>query len=222
MTDIDRLDRLRGYFHTGEIPITTPHCLDAETVGALADGTLQVDARARTLRHLLTCAFCRRAVASVAEALADGPVTHEIEVVEGRAGRWWRGRTLRIAVPLAAAATVLVLLWSPTNDVSSPHRAGVQPTVGPKPISPSGTVAGVQRLEWTSVQGADRYRVTLFAAQGGVLHETQAADTSVMLPDSVRLIPGTTYLWKVDARTGWDRWASSELVAFTIARAPPP
>src|SRR6266550_4338521 len=111
MTDFDRLERLRGFCHTRETPIAKPDCLDEYTVAALADGTLDADARGRALEHVATCALCRRAVASVAEALADGPITHEIEIVEGRRRR--RGPVLRIAVPLAAAATVLVLLLSP-------------------------------------------------------------------------------------------------------------
>ena len=86
-TDPARLDRLRGYFHTGETPIAKPDCLDEHTMAALADGTLDAAARGRALAHVAMCALCRRAVASVVEALADGPVTHEIEVVEGRRRR---------------------------------------------------------------------------------------------------------------------------------------
>jgi hypothetical protein len=63
--------------------------------------------------------------------------------------------------------------------------------------------------------------VTLFDAQGEVLYETEVNDTTAALPDSVRLIPERPYLWKVQARTGWDRWSASDLVEFTIARGPP-
>ena len=86
-TDPARLDRLRGYFHTGETPIAKPDCLDEHTVAALADGTLDAETRGRALVHLATCALCRRAVASVAEALASAPITHEIEIVEGLCAR---------------------------------------------------------------------------------------------------------------------------------------
>ncbi len=103
MSDFDRLDRLRGLFHTRETPIAKPDCLDVHTVAALADGTLDAETRGRALAHVATCALCRRAVASVAEALAAVPITHEIEIVEGRRRRG--GPILRIAVPLAAAAT---------------------------------------------------------------------------------------------------------------------
>ncbi|HWC73687.1 MAG TPA: hypothetical protein VG454_07090, partial [Gemmatimonadales bacterium] len=110
------LDRLRRNFHTGEFPIASNECLDDEMVAALAEGgtTLDADTRARALRHVAGCALCRRAIASVAEAVADGPVTHEIDVLEGR--RRWGGRVtragsfLRVTVPLAAAAIIVVLL----------------------------------------------------------------------------------------------------------------
>jgi len=217
MTDSNRLDHLRGYFHTGETPIATPDCLDEHTVAALADGTLDADARSRALAHVATCALCRRAVASVAEALAAGPITHEIEIVEGRRRR--RGPLLRIGVPLAAAATVLLLLWSPADDRSPVHRGPPPPPPATTPIprSPVGAVAAVNDLRWSPVAGADRYRVTVFDATGGVVYSAEATDTVVAFPDSVALGPGASYLWKVDARTGFDRWSASELAQFSIA-----
>ena len=217
MTDSDRLDRLRGNFHTGEIPIAKPDCLSEHTVAALADGTLSADARGRALAHVATCALCRRAVASVAEALADEPITHEIEVAEGRRGRV--GPLLRIAVPLAAAATVLLFLWSPGNEGAPGHRGPPAPPPATTPVlrSPVGVVAMVNDLRWSHVAGADRYRVTVFDATGGVVYAAEASDTVVAFPDSVPLVPGAPYLWKVDARTGFDRWAASELAEFRVA-----
>jgi len=210
------LDRLRRNFHTGEIRLPTSECLDPELVAALADGTLAADARSRALIHVATCALCRRAVASVAEALADKPITHEIEIVEGSRRR--RGSVLRLAAPLAAAATVLLLLWSPAEDRSSGHRGPPPPppATAPVPRSPIGAVAAVSDLRWSHVAGADRYRVTVFDATGGVVFASEASDTVVAFPDSIALIPGAAYLWKVDARTGFDRWAASELAEFRI------
>ena len=217
MSDFDRLDRLRGLFHTRETPIAKPDCLDERTVAALADGTLDAELRSRALAHVATCALCRRAVASVAEALADGPITHEIEIVEGRRHR--RGPVLRVAVPLAAAATVLLLLWSPVDDRSPGHRGPPPPppATTPVPQSPIGAVAAVNDLRWSHVAGADRYRVTVFDATGGVVFAAEASDTVALFPDSIALVPGASYLWKVDARTGFDRWAASELTEFSIA-----
>ncbi len=61
---------------------------------------------------------------------------------------------------------------------------------------------------------ADRYRVTLFDASANLLFDVQTTDTSATLPDSLHIVPGRSYLWKVEARTAWDRWAASELIEF--------
>jgi len=72
------------------------------------------------------------------------------------------------------------------------------------------------------VTRADRYRVTLFRADGSLLYQLELPDTAAPLPDSVPLPPGHRYLWKVEARTGWDRWTTSELVSFTVTEDPLP
>ncbi len=78
-------------------------------------------------------------------------------------------------------------------------------------------MAAAGTFRWTSIAGADRYRVILFDAAGRVVYETQLTDTAATLPDSVTLAAGPPYLWKVEARAGWDRWSGSELVRFSIA-----
>ena len=220
MIEREGLDRLRRNFHTGDIPLSTGECLDSEIVAALAEGSLDADARARALHHVAQCALCRRAVASVAEALVDGPITHEIEIAEGRHG--WRRKVLRITVPLAAAAVLLLLLRSPAAENGGEHRGAAESrSQAPVPVSPVGPVAAVHVLLWTRVANADAYRVTLFDAEGRVAYEARATDTTAALPDSIVLVAGRAYLWKVEARTGFDRWATSALVEFSIASKVP-
>jgi hypothetical protein len=89
------------------------------------------------------------------------------------------------------------------------------------PVSPVGAVAVAGALQWTSVADADRYRVTLSDAEGRVLYETQQADTVVAIPDSVLLTAGQSYMWMVEASTGFDRWATSQLVEFSIIGGQP-
>src|SRR2546426_348130 len=94
----------------------------------------------------------------------------------------------------------------------------------------AGTLAAADRASALShVAGCARCRETpasvaraLFDAGGRVLYESQLRDTTVALPDTVRLAAGQSYLWKVEARTGWGRWVASDLVEFSIARGPPP
>jgi len=193
----------------------TADCLQDDLIAAVADGSLAPDARAVVLSHVASCSRCREAVASVARVLADPAVARELSVSRS-ARRWYR-----IAVPLAAAAVLLLLLWSPGDDRSPAHRGppAPPPATTPAPRSPVGVVAAVHDLRWSPVAGADRYRVTVFDATGGVVYAAEASDTVIAVPDSVPLVPGAAYLWKVDARTGFDRWATSELAEFRVAES---
>jgi hypothetical protein len=197
----------------GDTGAVTPHCLNDETIAALAEGTTGSEARAVAMQHLATCARCRLAVASVVRALADPAVAREIPT----AGRG-RRRLLRIAVPAAAAAAILLIAMPSRQDERAPsHRAPtITAVASPAPVSPVGIVADAEALRWHGVSGADRYRATLFDDAGAVVYETQTVDTTVTLPETVALQAGRSYLWKVEARTGWGRWSASELVEFSI------
>lgn len=219
MTQDDRLNMLKQVLAAGVEPDTqTPDCLDDDTIAALAEGSLDAGSRSSALAHVASCARCRRAVASVARALTDHAVAREV-----RAATWGRRRILRIALPTAAAAVLLLLSWpSSPNEGGSGHRAPPSaPPAAPAPISPVGAVAEAGILQWTGVSGADRYRVTLFDAQGRVLFEVEVSDTVAILPDSLTLVRRQAYLWKIEARTGFDRWSPSELVEFSIGGAAP-
>ncbi len=191
----------------------TPDCLQDDLIAALADGSLAPDARAAVLPHVASCSRCRAAVASVARALADPVIARELPGARG--GRRW----FRIAVPLAAAAVLLLLLSSPWGAPLPGHRGPPPPPPATTPIprSPVGSVAAAKDLRWSPVVGADRYRVTVFDVTGGVVYASESSDTVVAFPDSVALVPGASYLWKVEARTGFDRWSPSELAEFKIA-----
>lgn len=191
----------------------TPDCLQDDLIAALAEGSLADDVRSSALPHVAACPRCRAQVASVARALADPDVARELPETRERDRRRYR-----LTLPLAAAAVLLLLLWLPADE-DSPHRGPPQPSPAtvPVPRSPVGAVASVNDLRWSIVAVADRYRVTVFDAGGRVMYAAEVADTIVLFPDSVALVPGASYLWKVDARTGFDRWSGSELVEFSVA-----
>ena len=216
---LDPLRRVLALHAAGAPEQPTLECLDDDTLAALAEGSLSAVARATALGHVASCPRCRSIVASVARALADSGVAREVPS-PGSAGR---RRFFQIALPAAAAAVLLVLAWPRHGDEggSPPHRSPPGATALPVPRSPAGVVAQAETLRWTPVAGADRYRVTLFDSGGRVLFETQLADTLAALPDSILLDPGRPYLWKVEARTGWQRWSASGLVEFSIAGGAP-
>ena len=168
----------------------TPSCLDEDTLGA----------RERSNRGT---AMRTSGLAAEIEAVASPPRR-----------RWlaWSG-----ALAAALALVLLVPLKTFWNKQPGPHRAPVVVSGAlPASLAPAGDVAQVEALHWAPVSAANRYRVTLFAPSGRVLYEATPSDTFIDLPDSVALAPGIRYLWKVEARVGFDRWVSSDLVGFTL------
>lgn len=188
--------------------------LTEEATAALAAGDIDPAGRAGALAHMAECAECRRAVASVARALSSRDIGGEIRALEQP-----RFRPGRVAAGLAAAAIVVWLVAPPRlSDPVPQHRAPpITAAPGPEALAPAGTVARVSDFAWTPVAGADRYRLTLFDDSGATRYEIETTLTAVTLPDSVALVPGRTYGWRVVARVGFDRWATSRLTEFLVA-----
>ena len=78
MTDPDPRDIVRS-LSWNEAPCERgPNCLDDETIGMLADGSLDAEARSRATAHLSECAHCRQSLASLVRALDDRAVVAAI------------------------------------------------------------------------------------------------------------------------------------------------
>ena len=177
--------------------------LEPDEVAAYVDGAAGSERRAAIQTHLASCAECRA----------------EVEEVSGIVGTLPHGRRLpkRVWIPAAAAAALAVLWAAPrsTREPAPQHREeAVTTTVSPRPVAPVGAVNSARALVWMSVPHADRYRVRLFDADGSVLWEREMGDTIATLPDSVAPRPPGIYFWKVEAHTGFGRWAASDLVEF--------
>lgn len=227
--DPDHLARLLSVAIAGSARGSS--CPDDETVAALTSGSLDAGDRRAALAHLSECSLCRSAVSSIVRALATRDLGR---AMPASSQPLWR-RVVPIALPAAAAATIVLVFAMPqdtdrlressrvpllTVPIESlpPHRA---PTIllgsAPVPTSPLGSVPAVYELRWGAVDGADRYRVTVFDEIGSVVFETELDGLMATLPDSVGLVPGERYLWKVEARLEFDRWTASELVEFHVA-----
>jgi Putative zinc-finger len=186
-----------------------PH-LESGEVAAYLDRALAPADRARLEAHLVDCADCRSEMVAVARLLK----------ARHQARRWYG--PVGIA---AAAAALLLFLWlrPAAPPVGSPEyrEPAVTTTISPAVVGPRGVVTVAHEFVWTAVPHADRYRLVLFDDTGRVVWETQTSDTSVLLPDSIELHEAATYLWKVQAQTGWNRWVDSDLVEFSLG-APRP
>jgi hypothetical protein len=209
--EIDRLregaDLLRGTASL-ERRIETPDCPDELVVADFVEGRLGPDARAPVVAHLLTCARCRALVKATAQ-LADAMPGAGVDA----RGRSWRRWT--VPVGIAAAAALLVVLLPRRSD-DGLREPPLTSTVAPALIAPRASVASVDRLTWSSVPYAERYRLRLYDDQGTVLWQIETTDTAAALPDSVALAPGVSYFWRVEAETEWRRSAASDLVEFRL------
>ena len=195
-------------------------CLDELALAGFVEGIADAGGRERSILHLAACGHCRRQLASLVELLADPGVAAELPQLDRLRDRVApRRRFLAGAGFIAAAAAVVLLLVRPrANDQSANEHRGdtITASSAPMPLSPIGDVVAATTLSWSAVPGAEGYRVTLFEAGGKLLFEAESADTVTGIPDTIGLAPGRLYLWKVEARTGWERWVSSELIEFRV------
>ena len=179
-----------------------------EDAAAYVDGGLAAAERAAIDSHLAQCAECRLEVVHVTRLVRLAPQ---------------RRRWIMVA-PLAAAAAVLILFIAPQRTPESTRPLLREPRVttaaSPMLSVPRGAVAALRAMTWSSVPHADQYRVTLFDRDGSVAWRTQSADTTVVLPDTVHVVRGVPYYWKVDARVELGRWVSSDLTWFTLEPSP--
>lgn len=214
--EVAALQAVAGGLIVAASPDAGTACLDDHLVAALADGSLDPDLHRSVLPHLRSCPACLAAVGSVSAALADPGIARELSALERPRSSPRPRRLYRFALPVAAAA-VLLLAWPPPAVDDGLHRGGTV-TAGsvPVPISPIDGASPDAALVWHPAAGADLYRVVLFHESGEVLYEHQTPDTTAALPPTVDLVPGRTYLWRIDARIGWDRWSSSDLHPFRV------
>jgi hypothetical protein len=182
----------------------TPDHLDPGVIAAFIDGALSRADRARAEAHLADCDECRAELVAVSR-IVGAPA---------------RRRTWYVPAAAAAAAVLLFVLVRQAPETREPTRVTREPaitsTVAPVAITPRGTVHAAAGLVWTSVPYADLYRVTIFDDAGRAVWETQTRDTTISVPPAIHLEPRTSYFWKLEAQTGWNRWVPSELVEFSI------
>ena len=191
--------------------IETPECLDELVVAEFVDGVLTGETRDRAVAHLLECGRCRALVKATSE-VASGEREPAVAAARGSHVRRW-------ALPLGlAAAAAFALILLPAPDQGGHREPPLSSVVAPVPLHPAANdrVTRVGRFVWSSVPGAERYRLRVYDAAGTVLLDTETVDTSAALPDSIALSAGVSYFWRIEAQTDWQRWSASNLVEFRL------
>jgi len=129
--------------------------------------------------------------------------------------------TISGGMAVAAAATIMIVgvLRSGAREhrqaVVEPSReVAITATIAPRIVSPVDAVGRVDSLRWTGVPEADLYRVQIWDTDGTVVWTIDTRSTAVEVPAVIH--SRISYFWNVKARTGWDRWVSSDFVGFSV------
>lgn len=197
-------------------------CLDDTALAAAIDGVAGEE-RMEEVAHLASCSHCRARLADVIRLLHDVDRA-ALEGVLERPARFRMAGALAATLVAATLAGVMLLrparapesmTGTPTTDPQ--HReSAITMTVAPRIVAPVSSAAAGDSLAWTSVPYADRYRVTVFDDEGTLLLDRETPDTTLPIQPELTRAAGAVYLWKVEARTGWDRWVASEWREFTV------
>lgn len=193
----------------GAVVSAAPH-LSVEDIAGMIDGSLAGGERERAERHLAECDECREELATCARVVTSG--------VAAPVRRFpWRH-----LLPLAAG--ILVVVWlrrpaAPDGVAAASERAA--PSAGSRigAISPAPNAsvsARALRFAWHPIEGSEGYRLAVKDASGATVWMGDVTDTTLALPDSVRLDAGTPYVWRVDGQRSDGSTASSAESGFRI------
>lgn len=207
-------------------------CLDDDGIAALADG-LDLARDRGPIAHVAECAICGERLAAVVHVMEDAAVVSEIDALHPPARLMmprrfvapkWPRRTVFVLSGLAAAAVATIVLLGPARSRagrsesaadSATHREAAITTAAAPQILSRGDMGGSDSLRWTSVPQADLYRIRVWDHEGTVVWTTDTRDTVLVLPLRLTSAAGS-YLLDVKARTGWDRWVSSDFVELAV------
>ena len=118
--------------------------------------------------------------------------------------------TAAAACTPSAAKSSDVRQQPPARTRNVDHVSPARDSVGPAPT----------RFAWTAIEGANLYAIGIWNEVDVLIwRQDNIASTSVTLPDTVQLEPGT-YFWAVSALREGSQIAESGLAAFVVRTAP--
>jgi len=177
-----------------------------ETIAAYLSGKMPPEAVIALETHLSSCRDCRTEVTSARKLIKERSSPHRHWLIPG----------------IAAAVLLIGVLMKPTGSARLERASPKQNADGREAIaliSPLGSV-GIRGLvfSWRSAGTEARYALSLSDSAGNAVWESQTSDTSLALPQSIRLLPGSMYLWYVDASAPNGMTATSGVRSFRAAR----
>ncbi len=125
----------------------------------------------------------------------------ELDIVWA-AARAARPRRSSMRIWMAAASVLLAVSITGTWWLARPGDDVLRGADSPITlVSPVGEAGATSRFVWRTIPEADRYLLVVVDSAGNDVFAMETRDSSVSLPDSVRLDAGREYLWWVQATT---------------------
>ena len=188
-----------------------PH-VDDETFERYACGELNVVDRARVEAHADECADCARVLRGLTMLAREAA---RFDTSRARSARPWPSWGIPATIAAALAIAVLApMAWRTLRNGSNASVVREASSDVIQAIAPQGTVAADSlTFAWHGWDGATRYEVRLFGADGALVWSGSTDDTSIPLPPEIKLAP-RRYYWQVRAVRG--AASESALVPITI------
>lgn len=160
-------------------------------IASFLDRGLSNTERQRVEDHLFDCSECRDNVAET-QALVE-----KLRRPKRFASFVGIGGLVAVA---AVALFVVAPRFKPQNtDNPRVSRDAIESAVVAVYEPASNPTALPVRFAWAAVPGARIYRITLSSAEGTTIWSASLTDTTVILPDTVKLQNNVDYAWFVDA-----------------------
>lgn len=165
---------------------TRAECPSPEDLLAVAERTLSADRRLVVLDHVAGCARCLEDLRLLDAVAATGR------------GTLWTRRPAILALAASLAVTIGgALVWQLTPSQPDVLRGVTDQVVLVAPVG--GTQPGPLAFTWRASRPATRYHLEVLDPAGSVLFKADGTDTTVALPASTQITPGTEYRWRVVA-----------------------
>jgi len=120
----------------------------------------------------------------------------------------------------AAVFALVFFLMQLSGPIEKTERLRGQDEISVLVISPVGNVREPKEFRWKAVPESQSYIVKLYTEAGELKWEEKATKTNVVVPKAIQniLIPGKTYFWQVESKTGQSSSIKSKAIRFTIIR----
>jgi len=243
--DDTKLTELLG-LQSAELTGSTAFCPEDRQIAEYFDGELVETEHTVLERHLTDCRFCLARI-GLLERLEESSNKRVPEAVLATAKQMThqvRVRRLRRAPVWASAAVLVIALFT---SISINQESVLEPEESSNTASSTGSnsrqLRSVNRdvmnlnvlipapgadtgsvmhpgfpIQWTEVPGNLHYNIYVLSNAGDVLWTQRLEGTEWALPDSLSLVAGSKYYFRVEALLRDGRTISSKHVVFQVAK----